>query len=166
MIVPKIKEILKNFETLTIESVEKQMNLINKLNTKLENNELNIENSKDGDDYNKTIVNLHNSNYYINKIITLFKKKVENEMDLKNEYFISQNDIDSNNETFTKIIDEAMEIAQKLDDNEYIDKLFDDIMTNFRQTYINITKDMELKREEQFIPIGKSLLGSYFKISE
>ena len=166
LIVPKVKEILKNFENLTIESVEKQMNLINQLNAKLKKNELNIENSKDEDDYNKTIVNLHNSNYYINKIITLFKKKVENEMDLKNEYFISQNDIDSNNETFTKIIDEAMEIAQKLDGNEYVDKLFDDIMTNFRQTYINITKDMELKREEQFIPREKSLLESYFKISE
>ena len=97
LIVPKVKEILKNFETLTIESVEKQMNLINKLNAKLENNELNIENSKDEEDYNKTLVNLHNSNYYINKIITLFKKKVENEMDLKNGYFISQYDIDSNN---------------------------------------------------------------------
>ena len=59
-----------------------------------------------------------------------------------------------------------MEIAQKLDDNEYVDNLFDDIMINFRQAYINITKDMEHQREEQFIPNEKSLLGSYFKVSE
>ena len=165
-ILPKVQEILEKFESLTIESIKKQMNLIAKINTKLDNEELKIENIYNETYYSKVLANLHNSNNYINKIIELFKIKVGNEMDLKDGYFISQYDIASNNETFTKIIDEALEIAQKLDENEYVDKLFDEIMTNFRQTFINITKDMELQRQYNFIPNEKSLLGSYFKISE
>ena len=160
--IPKVKEILEKFENVTIESLEKQLNLINNLINKLENNKLNITNSNQTH-YKKIITNLHNSNIYINNIIQLFKKKVEQEMNLKNGYFISQNDINSNNETFTRIINEAINIAQKLDDNEYVDKLFDEIMTNFRRSFIDITKDMDNQREENFI-LDENVLKS--KISE
>jgi hypothetical protein len=94
---------LEKFENVNFESIKKQMKLINNLNNLLENKNLSIENSTE-EEYKKLISNLHNSNYYINNIIDLFKQKVENEMDLKNGYFISQYDIDSNNEEFTRII--------------------------------------------------------------
>ena len=164
-IIPTVQGILEKFENVTLDSIKKQMKLINNLNNLLENKNLSIENTTE-EEYKKLISNLHNSNDYINNIIDLFKQKVENEMDLKNGYFISQYDIDSNNEEFTRIINESLEIAQKLDDNEYVDKLFDEIMTNFRQTFIDITKDMEQQRELQFITNENSLLGGYFKISE
>ena len=165
LIVPKVKEILGQFENITIDSIEKQIKLINNLNSKLENKEMNIENSNE-EDYNKTIINLHNSNNYINNIINLFKIKVEKEMGLKDGYFISQNETISNNDTFTRIIDEALMTAQQLDDNEYVDKLFDEIMSNFRQSFINITKDMELQREEKFLLDENTLNGNYFNDSE
>jgi len=165
LIVPKVEKILEQFENVTVESLEKQINLIRNLTERLENKDLAINNTNE-EDYKKIIVNLHNSNDYIGKIINLFKKKVENEMDLKDGYFISTYDINSKNETFSRTIEEALEIAQKLDDNEYIDKLFDEIMLNFRQSFIDITKDMEKQREENFIINENSLKSSYFKISE
>ena len=165
LIVPKVDKILEQFENVTVESLEKQINLIRNLSERLESKDLAINNTNE-EDFKKIIVNLHNSNDYIGKIINLFKKKVENEMDLKDGYFISTYDINSKNETFSRTIEEALEIAQKLDDNEYIDKLFDEIMLNFRQSFIDITKDMEKQREENFIINENSLKSSYFKISE
>ena len=165
LIIPKVKELLANFENITIESLERQINLVNNLNNKLDSKELTIVNSTD-EDYRKIIVNLHNSNNYINNIITLFKKKVENEMDLKNGYFISEYDIYSNNETFSRVIDEALTEAKKLDDNEYVDLLFDEIMTTFRINFIDITKQMDLQKEGNFVPDENTLKGGYFPISE
>ena len=166
LIVPQVKEILEKFENVTIESLEKQINLINNLNKKLDDNELKIDNSNNDEDYKTIISNLHNSNTYLGNIIKLFKNKVENELYLEDGYFISQYEIISNNETFTRIINEAMNISYMLDDNKYIDKLFDEIMLNFTQTFINITKYMEDLRDENFVPYENVLKGSYFSIQK
>ena len=147
LIVPLVEELLEKFENVTIESIQKQINLINNLIEKFDMKDLSIGNSSisidsNSSEFKKLITNLYNSNNYINNIINLFKNKISNEMNLKNGYFISQHDIISNNETFSRIIDEALEIINKLEDNEYVDKLFDEIMTNFRQSFIDITKNM------------------------
>ena len=165
LIVPIVKELLEKFENITIESIQKQINLINNLNSKIDNKELSINNSTE-EQYEKLVANMHNANIYINNIIKLFKNKIENEMDLKNGYFISQYDISSNNETFNRILDEALIISQKLDDNEYVDKLFDEIMSEFRQKFIDITKDMEKQKKDNFVIDEITLKGGYFKLSE
>ena len=170
LIVPMVEELLEKFENVTIESIQKQINLVNNLIDKIDKNELSISNSSltidNSTELKKLFTNLHNSNNYIGKIINLFKKKITNEMDLKNGYFISQFDIDSNNEIFNNIINESLAIAKKLEDNEYVDKLFDEIMSKFRQSFIDITKDMERQRDELFVPDEITLKGGYFKISE
>ena len=168
LIVPLVDELMEKFENVTIESIQKQINLINYLIDKLDKNELSIGNpslNPDNSEFKKLIANLQNSNNYINNIINLFKTKISNEMNLKNGYFISQYDITSNYEKFNRIINDALLIAEKLEDNEYVDKLFDEIMTKFRQSFIDITKNMEIQRDENFIP-DEITLKDYFKISD
>lgn len=162
LIIPEVNEILKQFEEITMKSIQRQLNLVNKLNEKLENNNLTIIDAND-EYYRGVITNLYNSKNYINQIIELFKKKVEKEMDLKEEYFISKYDIESNNDTFSKIINEALNISQNLDDNEYIDKTFDEIMTTFRNDFTSIIKEMEVLKEENFPMIEKTPIGGNFE---
>ena len=72
-------------------------------------------------------------------------------MDIKDSgYLISNYDISSNNNSFYDIIQSSLNIAKILDNDEYIDKIFDEIMINFRENYINIIKYMDMKKEELF----------------
>ena len=108
-ITSEVEKVLKKYEEVTMESIQKQLNLMDTLNSKIENNNLTIDSATE-DDYRRIIVNLGNSRYYIEKINNLFKTKVRNEMNLKDGFFISQDDIESNNETFYGIIEESSEI--------------------------------------------------------
>ena len=164
-IVSEVERVLEKYEEITLESIQKQLNLMDKLTLKLENNNLTIDTAIE-DDYKRIIVNLQNSNNYIAKINNLFKNKIRKEMGLKDGFFISQNDIESNNETFYKIFEESLNIAQNMDDNNYIDKIFDNIMKNFRLTFTSIIKDMEILKNEQFPMDENTLQGGYFKPSE
>ena len=165
LIIPEVEKILQQFEEITIESIKRQLKIVNNLNSKIEDGNLTINDAND-EDYKNIIANLDNSNKFINQIIDLFKKKVRNEMGLNDGYFISKYDIESNNETFHRIIEESLIIAQNLDNNEYIDKTFDDIMIEYRKSFANIVKDMEEKKEEQFPMDEKTLKGEFFKPSE
>ena len=157
---------MTKFENITIESLKTQINLIKKLNFKFENGSLEIINGNE-EDYKKILVNLENSNNYISKIIELFKQKIIKELDLKkNGYFISQYDITSNNETFYQIIEEALAIAQNLDNNEYVDIHFDEIMREFRESFVTITKYMGDRKQELFLPVENTLRGNYFTGAE
>ena len=166
LIVPEVDKILEKFEIITMESLKKQINLVTILNNRLKNRNLTIDEGTDND-YEKIKTNIENSNNYISTIINLFKTKVKNVMDLKNNgYFISKYDIEINNETFHQIIDESIIIAKNLDNNEYVDVNFDKIMTKFRQSYTTTTKYMEEKKESIFAPDEDILSREYFKKSE
>ena len=69
-------------------------------------------------------------------------------MDIKDSgYFILNYDINSNNYSFYDIIQIVLNISNILDNDEYIDKIFDEIMINFRGNYTNIIKNIEMKKE-------------------
>ena len=138
--------------------------MINNLTEKLENSNLTIKDADD--DYTTIITNLKNSNSYITNIINLFKEKVKHEIPLKDEYFISKYDIESNQKIFNDVLEESFLIAKNLDNNTYVDKKFDEVMTDFRKDFNIITKFMEEKKEEQFLMDEKTLNGDYFKNSE
>ena len=165
LIISEVNKTLEDFEKNAIDSIQKQINLVNKLYERLKNLNLTIKDAK-VDDYNLITTNLINSNNYLNRIITLFKTKVKNEMNLKDGYFINKNDIESNNQTFFTIIENALSIAKSLDNNEHIDKTFDEIMTKFRNNFTSITKYMETIKEEQFPMAENTLNGGYFKPHE
>ena len=103
LIVPKVERQIELFENITIESIQKQLNLIKNLKQKIENRSTTnfiINGATKGEDYDKVIANLDSSNDYITKIIKLFQEKVKKELDLKNGYFIPKYDMDSNNNRF------------------------------------------------------------------
>ena len=169
LIVPKVENQIELFENITIESIQKQLNLTKKLKQKIQNrNSTNftISGVTKKEDYDKIIANLDNSNDYITKIIKLFQEKVKKEMNLKNGYFISQYDIDSNKDKFIKTINESLEASQGIEDNEYIDKEFDKIMTDFRLNFSSIMNDMKNLKENKFFMSENTLLNDYFKESE
>ena len=168
LIVPKVEKQIKLFENITIESIKKQLNLIKKLKQKIDNrNSTNfiINGATKKEDYDKIITNLENSNNYITKIIYLFQEKVKKEMDLKNGYFITKYDIDSNNNRFKEIINEFLEASQRIEDNEYIDKEFDKIMIDFRLNFSSIMNIMQNLKENKFFMNENTLQGEYFSKS-
>ena len=165
LIIPEVDKILEDFEKITIESLQKQIYLVSNLTEKFESSNLTIEDAIE-EDYTKIINNLQNSNSYLNEIISLFKTKVRNEMPLKDGYFISKNDMESNNYTYNDIIEKSLSIAINLDNNEYVDKTFDTIMTDFRKDFTTIVKIMEEKKEEEFPMDEKTLNGNYFLPSD
>jgi len=160
-ILPKVNSLCKEFEDATKESIQKDEKIVNNLYQKLENKKINIEYANN-DDYKKINLNLYNSQNYISDIIEKGMEKIKNEMDLKNSgYFISNDDIKTNNYSFTQTINEAKEIALKLDNDEYIDKSFDQTMINLKANYTYIKKDMDKVKEEQF-PLNEDVLKDGF----
>jgi hypothetical protein len=65
-------------------------------------------------------------------------------MEIKdNGYLISNYDISSNNDSFYDVIEKSTDIANALDNDEYIDKAFDEIMTIFEDNFTNILKEID-----------------------
>ena len=165
LIDPQVEGIMIQFKNITLESLEKEINLTNNLINIFESNDLEINGEKPGD-FEKTKENLHNISNYLSNIINLFQRKLKNEIEKKGEFFISQQDIENNNETFSEIINQALEIGRNIDNNEYVDKTFDKIMIDFRKNFTSVTKYMEKKVEEEFPLIENALEGEYLKSLE
>ena len=158
----KLQEPLNLFEVNIKNSIQKEEKLIDTLYTKLQNKELNIINGNQEDNRNLDL-NLNNSKKYINDIIAKGKEKINNEMDLKDSgYFISNYDLNSSNVSYVQAIEEAIQIATKLDNDKYIDKDFCKTMSNFKENYTKICKYMDKIKKEQF-PLNDDVLKtSYF----
>ena len=168
LIVPKVEKQIELFENTTIESIQRQLNQTQKLKQKIESrNSTNFTiNGAKKEDYDEIITNLENSNNYIIKIIKLFQEKVRKEMDLKNGFFISKYDIDSNNNRFEEVINKSLEASQSIENNEYIDKEFDRIMTDLRLNNRSIMNDMKNLKENKFFMNENTLQNDYFKETE
>ena len=157
LLYPMIEELLKEFEDSSIEVLQKEKKIINNLYNKLQNKNFTIDYAND-EDYKSIILNLYNSDKYITDIINKIKDYFKEEIGIKDSgYFISNNDINLNKQTFSPVLTNSKEIAKKLDKDEYIDKKFDEIMINFRENYTNIIEYMETKKSEQF-PLDENTL--------
>ena len=157
LIYPQVEKMLKEFEQNSIEALEKEKKIINNLRNKIENKNFTIKLAND-EDYKKIVLNLYNSEKYITDIINKIKEYFKDSIGIKDSgYFVSNYDINLNNKSFSPILSEAKEVAQKLDKDEYIDKKFDEIMINFRENYTNIIKYMEKQKLEQF-PLDENTL--------
>ena len=149
----KIGSLLKDLENQINHSVIKEINSVNEIYSSLVNKSMSIESIEEGDDegYETLKNNLNEINNYIPKIINEIKNKIENEIDIKDSnYTISLYDIESNNKTYSQVLEKAKSIAIKLDNDEFIDKNYDKIMISFRENYIEIQKYMNNKNQEIF----------------
>ena len=162
LILKKINEPLKLFETKIKESLNKEEKIIDNLYSKLENDKINLENSNEEDVRNLKL-NIYNIKNFVNEIIEKGKEKILNELELKDsEFLISTYDIITNNNSYYEALENAKTIATKLDHDEFIDKPFINTMDNFKNNYTNIFKNMDLMKKENFPLIDDALNGSSF----
>ena len=105
---------------------------------------------------------MYNSNYYINNIITAIKNSFKNEINLKdNGYLSSADDIKSINESSFEVITNAINVFYQLNEVDYIDKTFDKIMTYASENYTSIIKYMDEQKNIQF-PLQENPLKDNF----
>ena len=158
----KVDIIIKEFEAKITDSLTKEMKIIDNLYKKIENNNITIKKANDED--LKTILNnLYYTKNYLKEIKEKIIGKLRKEMDIKSTgYFISDYDHKSNQESFSKIIEKASKICEDLDNDEYIDTVFDEVMSNIIRNFTKIMKYMDQQKEELF-PLNEDvLLGSAF----
>ena len=144
LITSNVEKLIKLFENNINNTFDKLKGKLNLIYKKIENDSLIIENAEESD-YENIKTNILNICNYIdnitNRIIEFTRKKVGIK---ENGYIISDNDINKN--SMNEVINEGKIAAQKLDDDESIDKTFDSIMTQFRE---NITKILLFMNDEK-----------------
>ena len=110
--------------------------------------------------YQKAISNIYNSKIKINEIIETVKNKFQGALKLKsNGYFETQEELDQNSQSYGQIGQKALKISYALDNNEFIDKTFDNVMTSFRDKYMDLLKYMENSIKYKF-PLEENVLGT------
>ena len=160
--ISKIQEILDEFEKIANDTLENEINKIEILSKNLANKVYTI-NSASEEEYENLKTNLINSKKYIYNIIQKVKDFIMEEIGLKdNGYFISDTDLRANNNSYSAAIVESKDISKKLDNDELIDKKFDEIMIKFRQNYTNIINYLEKEKLQQFVLDEDTLKDSLF----
>ena len=78
-------------------------------------------------------------------------EKIRKSIGLKeNNFFLSTSEIETNYEIFNSLIDNSLTVDNKLDNDEYIDKIFDNIMIHFIENFTETIKFMDKIKELQF----------------
>lgn len=146
MITNKLNDFEDSFN-ISLKKAKYNLNIIYK---RLENRTFEFEGSEEND-YENIISNISNIINNRNTILTRVKNYVRQEMGLKsNNYFITSNDINSNNNSFFQYITEGKKISTKLDNDELIDLTFDEVMKSFREIFIDIIEFMETQKDQNF----------------
>ena len=158
----KVASLLNKFEEEFKNSLNKEIDSVNEIYSNLINKTMEIENASN-EDYNMIIDNLKKINDYIYKIINEIRNQIGKEIGIKEDsnYTISLYDIESNKNESIKLIKNAKEIAIKLDNDQFIDKKFDEIMTKFREKFSEIKTNMD-SYKLQFFPLNERLLQDNF----
>ena len=139
LIISKIDFMLNNFKTVTFNKLQNYTKLIDNLKEYIRKNNNSIENANDID-YINIISNLENSNNLIKEIIEIINNNLKNGILFEDSgYFITNKNIDNNKDLFNKIINALYSIAQKLKNNEFIDKSFNEVMIKYKN---NINSDI------------------------
>ena len=150
LITPQINSLIKNFEDNLIESLQKESKIINNLYKNIDTKVFTVHRAGD-EEYKMILLNLNSIKGLIDELINTIKEKITKEMEIKDSgYFISNYEINSNNNSFYNIIQKGLNIAKILDNDEFIDKIFIQIMTNFKGNITETLKNMDKKKEELF----------------
>ena len=168
LIEPLVNELINNFSENCINSINKEISTIEKVQQKLDKGEVSINLINNNDEIKQTITNLYNSKNKINDIISNVKEIFKRSLNLQNNgYFITQKDLELNNQSYGKISDQAVKIAQTLDNNLLIDEIFDNIMKNIRENISSLFDYMQKIKLENFT-LDNNILNkedSFFSLS-
>ena len=158
LILPLINNLLSIYYNNSINSLEKYITQLNEISDRIESGDLIIL-LANTEDYKKAINNIYNSKSKVNEIIEIVKNKFNECISLKpNEYFETQDEIDEKEKEYKLITDKASEIANILDKNELIDYTFDELMTSFRNKFLDILNYKENSIKQKF-PLEENVLG-------
>ncbi len=140
---PKIETLLKYLEKNSDYALKNDLFSLRNLYTNLKNKIFTINDVTDAD-LQTVLSNLQNSLEYPSGIVEEIIKYIRESMNIKtNGYFITDEEINNFNNSLNSIIIEAEKVAKKLDDVSLIDKVFDEIMIRFRDSYVYTMKFME-----------------------
>ena len=110
--------------------------------------------------YQSSISNIYNSKIKVNEIIETIKTKFQESIKFQsNGYFETQQEIDQNSQSYGEKGEKALKTSYSLDNNEFIDKTFDSVMTSFRDKFIELLKYMDNSIKDKF-PLEQNVLGT------
>ena len=113
LILSNIEELLNSFEQNMYSDLEKEIKTIDVLYTRLLNGSYSLESGTE-ENKEKLLLDLENSKSYISNIINKVKQFIKGELGLKdNNYFISNKDLQNNNNSFMSIIQKSKEVSKK-----------------------------------------------------
>ena len=160
LIEPLVDEMLYNFSQFTlVDTLKNVQSSLEKISDKLDNGELLIYLANDLD-YKNVIKNIYNSNIKVNEIIKNVKDKFKESINIQpNGYFETQKEIESNKKSYGEISQRAMNISYTLDNNELIDKVFDNNMIYFRDQFIYLLNYIDKSKREKF-PLKEDVLST------
>ena len=145
-----IQEIFDLLELNSNDTLKDILNSLNDLYNNLKERIYTI-NSVTESEYETVLKNLENSLQHPADIIKRIKDYVIERMNIKeNGYLTSSEDMNNLNNSFGNIIEEAKEVAKKLDNIEIIDKVFDNIMIKLQEGFVNTAKFMEEIKSSNF----------------
>ena len=156
---PMLNELIDNFAQNTLNSIKDELSTLETIKNKLDNEEMSISLVTDVAEIKNTIKNLYNSEILVNNIMSNTEEIFKKSINLQDTgYFISQKDLELNQEIYGRISNEAMTIAQTLDNNLFIDTTFDEIMTYFKDEINNILDYIQKSKIENF-PFEENVLN-------
>ena len=145
-----INNLIKKFEDNSKINLDEEKNNILNIYKGLLDKSLTIDSISEND-FQKVLMNLINSYNYTTDIISKIKNYIIEEINIKDSgYFVTSKDIKNKNETYYSAILKALDILLRLNNENNIDIIFDEIMINFRNNYTDIIKYMEKLKFELF----------------
>ena len=159
LIYPLINKKLESFEENTLDIIKKYQDMIASISERLNDGNLVIV-LAGNEDYQKTITNLYNAKIIGNEIIEIVKNKFLESINLKsNGYFMTDKEISDNAQSYGQKGETALSMAYALDNNEFIDKTFDELMISFRNKFMELIKSIENSSRDKF-PLEENVLGT------
>ena len=148
---PKIMELINMFEYESEEALKSEREYILDMYTRLMNKSYTIVDISDSD-FQLVLSNLLNIYNYTLDIIVEIRKLILIKVDIKDSgYYLTKEEIRKNNETFYSLISEIQKVLVKLTKDDLIDKMFDEIIIRFKDSFLNTLKYMDEKKLEYFI---------------
>ena len=153
-----LNDIFDNFLNVSNEIIKNSHYTFENITNRLEDESVVINNG-DENDIKIVIDNLYNvallEKQIPANIVELMKKNIIQ----SNGYYVTQRFIEDNNNSFIPIRQNALSIARIIDNCEYNDAKFDEIMKYFREQLIVILNNMEKSKIENF-PIKTNVLDN------
>ena len=157
-----LNELFDKFTNKSSQPIENGQSYLDSISNRLENESVVI-NKGDENDIKCVLENLYNAKILENQIIYNVFENLKKNIILSNGYLVSENFIEQNKRLYLPIGENAINIANDLVNNNYIDENFNEIMKYFRQQFLIILKYIEKSKCENFSIRSIALSEAYFE---